>query len=89
MKLPDSLNGLGSVLHRMKFGTSTTWNGMIRVAMRMPNRKFRPRNGITAKANAAREHANTSPIVLRPAILSELRKKVPNVTSPKAFHIRA
>ena len=62
---------------------------MMSVAMRMPNRKLRPRNGITAKANAAREQANTSPIVLRPAILSELRKKVPNVTSPKAFHIRA
>ncbi len=73
----------------MKFGTRTTWNGMIRVARMSANSGPRPRNGRTANANAAIEQLTSCPIVLSVASLSELRKNVPNVTSGSAFHIRA
>ena len=73
----------------MKFGTRTTWNGMMRVANRIPKSVDRPRNRSTAKAYAAKEHAITCPIVVSDASFSELRKNVPKVTSPNAFHIVA
>ena len=72
----------------MKFGTSTTWNGMMSVARISANSGPRPRNGMTANANAAIEQLISWPIVLSVASLSELRKNVPNVTSGRAFHIR-
>ena len=43
----------------MKFGTSTTWNGMIRVARMSANSGALPRNGRTANANAASEQLKT------------------------------
>ena len=73
----------------MKFGTSTTWNGMMRVARMSANRGPRPRNGRTANANAAIEQLISWPIVFSVEILSELTKNVPKVTSGRAFHIFA
>ena len=43
----------------MKFGTSTTWNGMIRVARMSANSGALPRKGRTANANAASEQLKT------------------------------
>ena len=73
----------------MKLGTSTTWNGMIRVARMSANSGPRPRNGRTANAKAAIEQLTSWPIVFSVESLSELRKNVPNVTSGRAFHIFA
>ena len=72
----------------MKLGTSTTWNGMMSVAMTSANSRPLPRNGSTANANAASEQLTSAPIVASVAILSELRKKSPNVTPGSALHIR-
>ena len=68
----------------MKFGTSTTWNGMIRVTRRSANSGSRNRNRRAAKANAAIEQLMSWPIVLSVASLSEFKKNVPNGS---AFHM--
>ena len=73
----------------MKFGTRTTWNGMIRVASSSPNRTRLPRNSNTANAYAAIEQVRTWPIVASEAITIELGKNVPKVTPGRAYHIVA
>ena len=62
----------------MKFGTRTTWNGMIRVTSRSANNGSRNRKWSAEKANAAIEQLISWPTVFRPAILNELMKKVAN-----------
>jgi len=90
IQLPLALVGCGSVRYRMKFGTRTTWKGMISVARRIPKSGPRPRNGMTANAYAAIDELTSWPAVHRMAILSELAKNVPNVTSfGNAFHMFA
>ena len=55
----------------MKFGTRTTWNGMISVARSSPNSRRLPRNSRTAKANAAIEQEISWPAVVSRASFSE------------------
>ena len=69
----------------MKFGTRTTWNGMIRVASRSANSGSRNRKRSAAKANAAIEQLISWPTVFSTASLSELRKNV--AERQRAFHI--
>ena len=73
----------------MKLGTSTTWKGMMSVAMMSAKSRPLPRNGSTANAKAAIEQLISAPTVARVAILSELRKKSPNVTPGSALHMRS
>ena len=68
----------------MKFGTRTTWNGMIRVTRRSANSGSRNRKRRAEKANAAIEQLMSCPTVLSDASFIELRK---NVANGRAFHM--
>ena len=68
----------------MKFGTRTTWNGMISVTRRSANSGSRNRKRSAENANAAIEQLMSCPIVLSDASLSELMKKFAN---GRAFHM--
>ena len=70
----------------MKFGTRTTWNGMISVTSSSPNSGPRNRKRRAEKANAAIEQLTSWPTVLRTASLTEFTKKAPN---GNAFHMSA
>ena len=82
IQLPLAEAGCGSRRNSTKFGTRTTWNGMMSVTSRRAKSGSRKRKRSVAKAKAAMEQLMSCPIVLSDASLTELMKNWPNGSRP-------